>query len=370
MRRHPGQHHAATSPRGPQGHVERARRADRVDRHVDPAQQVLLVQPGRQARQPGLHREGLREPAHPAHRLGRLDDVGRAERPGQRRLRAVLGHHHDPTGRGQPADRQGGEQPHRARAGHQDGLALGDPGPLGEPHGARQWFHEHGAGVAQRVRDRVELRAVGDQALAPATAGRGAVAGLQTGPQVADAHPVAAVGVPGGALLARLEPPGGAGQHGVDDDTGPGRQVVAVLRQGADDLVARHARLGGDAREVQRRGAGHRAQVGAADAGQVHLDLGPAGVPDHRLVAGGQPDRREGADQQAGDASRRGDRPGGRVPGDRAEQLQRQHHGRHPTARARAGRTRARLTPRAAVRAGARSGRPRSRRTRRGGRRG
>ena len=80
----------------------------------------------------------------------------------------------------------------------------------------------------------MELAGVGDEAIRPAAACVGAVAGLEPGFDVAERDPFTTTGVAHGTGRAgRLDAPGQAAQHGLDDD--PATTVVVDVTH---DLVA------------------------------------------------------------------------------------------------------------------------------------
>lgn len=243
----------------------------------------------------------------------------------------MLGDDDDGARRGELPQRERGEQPDRPRSGHEHRVAVGDLGPARQMHGAGERLDEHGPLVRQVVRHRAQLRPVGGQPLAPPAPGRGAVPRLQSWLEVADRHPLAVVTPALGARPARLQAAGLAREHRVDDDAGAPGQVLAVLGELRHDLVAEHARQRRHPREVQGRGPRDRAEVRTADARQARPQPGPAGGPDVRL---GERDEAQGGhrpDEQARDRGAGGrDGAGDGVAGDRAEQLDGQHHPADP----------------------------------------
>ena len=169
------------------------------------------------------------------------------------------------------------------------------------------------------VGDGVELRAVRDEHLAPAAAGVGAVAGLQAGAHVAGGDPVAAAVEARLAVVARVEAAGEAAQDGFERDPGALREVVDVVQELADHLVAGDERERDQRREVEGGLAADRGEVRAADAGEQRADAPPARAERHDVLAVDEPHRRERAAQEPGDAA--ADRAGGEVARDRAEEL-------------------------------------------------
>ena len=108
--------------------------------------------------------------------------------------------------------------------------------------GAGERLYEDRPAFGELVGHRVELRAMGDEHLAPAAAGVGAVAGLQARAHVAGGDPVAAAGETGGAVGARVEAPSKTAQDRLEGDPGPLREVVDVVEELADHLVTRDER--------------------------------------------------------------------------------------------------------------------------------
>ena len=204
------------------------------------------------------------------------DDLGGAQLERQLALVAVLGDHDDLAGRGQLAQGERGEQPDRPGAADEHPVVGAYAGAQRGVHGAGHRLDQQRLLVGVALGDHVHLAAVRRQLLAPAAAGVLAEPGLEAGRQVADGDPAAPVGGAGRAVLAGLHAAGGAGQHRVEHDPGAGRQVLAVVQELADDLVAGHERQRHEGGEVEAGLAGQRAEVGAADAGQPGADPGPA----------------------------------------------------------------------------------------------
>ena len=165
-------------------------------------------------------------------------------------------------------------RPDRSGAGDEHPVVRAYAGPQRGVHRARERLHEQRLLVRPALGHHVHLAAVRDQLLAPAAAGVLAEPGLQPGREVADGDPRAAVGVAGHAVLARLDAAGRAGEHRVEDDPGAGLQVLAVLEQLGDHLVAGHERQRHDRGEVERgraptarRGRSRRCRTAASAAG-------------------------------------------------------------------------------------------------------
>ncbi len=314
---HARQHDAAAGPGGTQDGLERALAAHGVDGDVDPAQQV---------RRPelGLHLERAGDPAQPPQRLARRHHLGGAHRERVLALVRVLGDDGDLAGVGERAERVGGEQAHDARTADEHPVARADAGPQRGVHRAGHRLDDHGLLVGVALGHRVQLAAVRREHLAPAAAGVLAEAGLQTGRERADGDPGAPVGTARGAVGARLDAAGEAGEHRVDHHAGARGQVVAVVEQVGHHLVAGHERQRHETGEVVAGAARQRTEVGAADPGQPGAQPRPARPRDRRLVAGGEPQRRRVARQDAGHPAAH--RASGHVPRDRAVHLQRQHH--------------------------------------------
>jgi hypothetical protein len=107
---------------------------------------------------------------------------------------------------------------------------------------AGERFEQDRSTFGELVGHRVELRAMGDEHLAPAAAGVGAVAGLQARAHVAGGDPVAAARETGGAVGARVEAPSKTAQDRLECDPGPLREIVDVVEELADHLVTRDER--------------------------------------------------------------------------------------------------------------------------------
>ena len=117
-------------------------------------------------------------------------------------LELVAGIDNDPGG---AADRPQGRhhaQPDRAGPDHQHAVAVGALCPQHGVHGAGQRIDQDGRLIIHVVRHGHELRLVGDEPLAPRSAGAIVVADLGAGRQI---------GGPLAEVLAHPEPPGGAG---------------------------------------------------------------------------------------------------------------------------------------------------------------
>src|SRR4029453_4024165 len=84
--------------------------------------------------------------------------------------------------------------------------------------------------LGEAVGDRVQLRAVRNEHLAPAAAGVGAIAGLQAGAHVAGGHAVATAGEAGRAVRTGVEAAGEAAQDGFERDPGALREILDVAR--------------------------------------------------------------------------------------------------------------------------------------------
>ena len=178
---------------------------------------------------------------------------------------------------------------------------VADPGGQRRVDGAGHRLDQDRLLVGVALRHGVELAAMGDQLLAPPAAGVRAEAGLQAGGEVADGDPVAAVGgTRSQQAVAGVDAPGGAGEHRVDDDAGARRQVLAVVDQLGDHLVAGDERHRDHRGEVEAGASRQRPEVGAADARQPGPQPRPAGPVDPRLVDRHQPQRRGEAGQHAG----------------------------------------------------------------------
>src|SRR5690606_21496179 len=119
---------------------------------------------------------------------------------------------------------------------------------------------EHGLLVGDVVGDLDDLGRVDDHLLGPAAAGGLAVAALQPGLEIAEGDPLAQVDATGPAHGARrADAPGGAVQHGDDDDP-------ATVLEVAHDLVAGRERERDDRLEPAGRPAVDGGEVAAADA--------------------------------------------------------------------------------------------------------
>ena len=92
-------------------------------------------------------------------------------------------------------------------------------------HGTGRGFYRDAVGVAQAVGHAVELTGVGDQAGGrPPTAGIGAEAGLEAGPDVAEGECPQFPTWPPGRPDTGADAPGHAPEHRLEDNPGAGGQ--------------------------------------------------------------------------------------------------------------------------------------------------
>ena len=256
-------------------------------------------------------------------RLVRPDDLGRAEGPSEIALTRVLRRHHDLARGGEGPQRQEREQPDGPGPDDQHRPPRFHASPERGMDGAGERFHQDGSLVGEIVGDGVHLGPMGHQHGPPAAPGVGAISGLQPRRHMADRDPVAALGHPCAARGAPLDAAGRTGQHRLQDDPGPRRELLEVVEQFGDHLVAGDEGHGHQRREVERDPAGQRGQVGAADPRQSRLEPPPAGAGHPRLVRVHQPEWGQGTGEQSG--SPPADGAGRRVPGHRSIQLERDH---------------------------------------------
>ena len=233
--RHPGQHHPAAGAGRVERGLQRLLAADRVDGDVDAAEEVRRGELR-------LELEGARRPTYAAQHLVGLHDLGRAELQGQVALVAVLGDDDDLAGRGELAQRQGREQADRSGAADQHPVVGCTPARSAVCTAHDERLHEQRLLVGPALGHHVHLAAVRDQLLAPAATGVLAEPGLQSRREVADGDPRAAVGVAGHAVLAGSTPRAAHVSTGSRTTRVPASQVLAVLEQLGDDLVAGHER--------------------------------------------------------------------------------------------------------------------------------
>ena len=128
------------------------------------------------------------------------------------------------------AQRRGDEQTEGARTEHRHDVALGDRRAEHGVHRAGHGLDGDGVRVAQAVGHRVELAGVRHETGArPAATRVRAEAGLQAGPDVAEGQTAAVADVAGLAGGARrLDPPGRAPEHRLQDDPAARGQRRAV----------------------------------------------------------------------------------------------------------------------------------------------
>ena len=204
-------------------------------------------------------------------------------RRGGRPLLLVLGRDDHMPGLGEELERHQRQDADRAGADHEHGLAGGDGRPLRGVDRTGERLEQHGDLVRDGVGDREQLRAMGHHRAGPAAARVGAVARLQTGFQVTDRDAVTTVRRAGGAVRTQRFAASRAREHAAHHDAGARRQVITVLRELTDDLVAGHERRRHERREVEGRPAGDRGEIAAADAGEERLHRRPAVVAVRRL---------------------------------------------------------------------------------------
>jgi len=134
------------------------------------------------------------------------------------------------------AQRDDRQQADRPDPDHRDRLLAFELGPADRVHRAGERLGQHGVLVADVLGDEVELGAVGDERLAPTTAGLPAEADLEAGGDVPGDH-LATEGVAAGVAVDALgiDPPRLAAEGRFDDD--PLAAPVAA-EDLTDDLVA------------------------------------------------------------------------------------------------------------------------------------